>query len=142
MFNKSIVLAATMIVAGGLALSGPASAGHRMFMPSMGGDMGGMQHSMMGGGMGNMGDFHRGGGDGWRHDHDHDHFRFYGPAFLGFGYAPYFDDYAYGDDYYPSYSYAYDGSAHARWCLDHHHTYDPRSNTYIGGDGYRHSCRG
>lgn len=68
MFNKSIVLAAAIIVAGGLALSAPASAGHHVFMPPMGGDMG------------RMGEFHHGGGDGWRRDHDH--FGYSGPAYL------------------------------------------------------------
>jgi hypothetical protein len=30
---------------------------------------------------------------------------------------------------------------HVQWCLDHHPGYDPRSNQFIGRDGYPHVCR-
>jgi hypothetical protein len=31
---------------------------------------------------------------------------------------------------------------HVRWCFNHHPGYDPRSNTFVGRDGYPHECRG
>jgi hypothetical protein len=75
--------------------------------------------------------------------------------FLGFGLAPFFHRPYYYDPYYSPYysSYPYyyrphrysyvsvGGSRHVRWCLNHYRTYDPRSNTFIGYDGYRHRCR-
>jgi len=51
--------------------------------------------------------------------------------------------YAY-DDYYddgPYYGGNY-ANAHVQWCLNRYRSYDPRSNTYMGYDGYRHRCRG
>jgi len=30
---------------------------------------------------------------------------------------------------------------HVQWCLDHHPGYDPRTNQFIGRDGYPHVCR-
>ena len=33
-----------------------------------------------------------------------------------------------------------DRSDHVDWCLDHYRSYDPRSDTYLGYDGYRHRC--
>jgi hypothetical protein len=32
-------------------------------------------------------------------------------------------------------------SAHADWCLNRFRSYDPRSDTYLGYDGFRHRCR-
>lgn len=147
MFRKSLALSAAAVVAGVMALSGAgtANAERLMFIPRMGGGMamhgpmmhGPMMHSpMMGSRMG-MRTFHRGGDNDWwwRHrHHDHDF------AFFGLGFAPYYD-YGYDDYYYPSYSYAYAGS-HVRWCLDHYRTYNPRTNSFIGSDGYRHACIG
>ena len=34
------------------------------------------------------------------------------------------------------------GQSHARWCQSRYRSYDWRSNTYLGNDGYRHVCRG
>ncbi len=31
--------------------------------------------------------------------------------------------------------------AHVDWCLNHHPGYDPRTNAFIGRDGYPHVCR-
>ena len=32
------------------------------------------------------------------------------------------------------------GGGHVEWCLDRYRSYDPRSNTFMGYDGYRHEC--
>jgi hypothetical protein len=32
------------------------------------------------------------------------------------------------------------GNPHVRWCLNHYRSYDPRSDTFVGFDGYRHRC--
>lgn len=71
--------------------------------------------------------------------------RYWGPGagvYLGFGFAPYY--YGYGP-YYRPYAYrpyyAPTGSRHVRWCLNRYRSYDPRSNTFLGYDGYRHRCR-
>ncbi len=53
---------------------------------------------------------------------------------LGLGLAA---PYAYGGGG----GYAYAGGSHVQWCLNRYRTYDPRSNTYVGNDGYRHACR-
>ena len=44
----------------------------------------------------------------------------------------------YNDDCYYS---SYGSSAHVRWCLNRYSSYDTRSDTYMGYDGYRHRCR-
>lgn len=31
---------------------------------------------------------------------------------------------------------------HIRWCFNRYRSYDPRSDTYVGYDGNRHTCRG
>ena len=52
-----------------------------------------------------------------------------------------------GSNYYDNYyddgpSYGYGGyDAHVQWCLNRYRSYDPRSDTYMGYDGYRHRCR-
>ena len=33
----------------------------------------------------------------------------------------------------------YDGRS-VEWCMHHYRSYDPRSGTYLGYDGYRHPC--
>lgn len=35
----------------------------------------------------------------------------------------------------------YGGSWHVRRCYDRYQSYDARSDTYLGHDGYRHYCR-
>lgn len=64
--------------------------------------------------------------------------------FLGLGllpfYSPYYQPYYYQQPYYYP-SYAGGGSRHVRYCLNRYRTYSPRSNTFIGYDGYRHRCR-
>jgi hypothetical protein len=65
----------------------------------------------------------------------------FGFGFPGF-YRPYYEPYYYQPYYAQSYYYApaY-GSGHVRYCLNRYRTYDPRSDTFIGYDGYRHRCR-
>jgi hypothetical protein len=70
--------------------------------------------------------------------------RYWGPGaglWLGFGLSPYY--YGGGPYYYRPYRplYAPVGSAHVRWCLNRYRSYDPRSNSFMGYDGYRHRCR-
>jgi hypothetical protein len=138
MLKKSLALAAAAVVAGVMALSGAgtANAARPIFIPRMGG-MGIHQpitHSaMMGGSVGGTHTFHGGDSDWWRRRHHHDR----DFAFLGFGFPAYDDDY-----YYPSYGYGYAEEAHVQWCFDHYRTYNPRTNSYIGSDGYRHACIG
>ncbi len=31
---------------------------------------------------------------------------------------------------------------HVQWCFNHHPDYDPRTNLFLGRDGYTHPCRG
>jgi hypothetical protein len=52
---------------------------------------------------------------------------------LGFGLG-YGGGYDYYDDGY------YGGGSHVQWCLNRYRSYDPRTNTYMGYDGYRHRC--
>ena len=35
-----------------------------------------------------------------------------------------------------------EGDGHVQYCLDRYRSYDPRSNTFLGYDGYRHECNG
>jgi hypothetical protein len=92
----------------------------------------------------------------------HHHWRRWGHhggsgIFLGFGLSPFYSPY-YGNPYYGGYGYGGYGygyrsyyapryyapvssSRHVRYCLDRYRTYSPRSNTFIGYDGYRHRCR-
>ena len=36
--------------------------------------------------------------------------------------------------------YAYSPGPSVAWCERHYRSYDPRSGTYLGYDGYRHAC--
>jgi len=38
------------------------------------------------------------------------------------------------------YRQSYGGSSHVEWCLDRYRSYDPRTNTFLGYDGFRHRC--
>lgn len=40
----------------------------------------------------------------------------------------------------PSYGPPPDYGPSVRWCMRHYRSYDPRSGTYLGYDGYRHPC--
>lgn len=68
-------------------------------------------------------------------------------VYLGLGFAPFFNPYYGGSAYYngyydaPAYYAPVRGSRHVRYCLDRYRSYDPRSNTFMGYDGYRHRCR-
>lgn len=42
-------------------------------------------------------------------------------------------------DYY-AYQPGPDYSRSVRWCMHHYRSYDPRTETYLGYDGYRHHC--
>jgi len=55
----------------------------------------------------------------------------------GYGGYPY---YAYDDDYDDDYI-APRGSRHVRYCLNRYLTYNIRTNTFRGYDGYLHQCR-
>jgi hypothetical protein len=62
--------------------------------------------------------------------------RFYGPRYYGPG--PYYVDPGYAD---PSpYSADPTGGDPVTYCLQRFKSYDPRSGTYLGYDGYRHPC--
>ena len=60
----------------------------------------------------------------------------YGP---GYGYAP---GYAYAPGYGPGYvaGPAYGAGDAVAYCQQRFRSYDPRSGTYLGYDGYRHPC--
>ena len=58
---------------------------------------------------------------------------YYGGIGLGYGFG--YDD---GLDYYND---RYNGGgSHVQWCLNRYRSYNPRTNTYMGYDGYRHRC--
>ena len=67
--------------------------------------------------------------------------------YLGLGFEPFYRPYYYQPYYYQPYyaqSYYYAparSSRHVRYCLNRYRTYDVRSNTFKGYDGYRHRCR-
>jgi len=69
-------------------------------------------------------------------------------GFGGFG-NPYFGGYPYYRPYYSYRPYYYGyrpyyrpvGGSHVRWCLNRYRSYDPRSNSFLGYDGYRHRCK-
>ena len=42
--------------------------------------------------------------------------------------------------YVASLPYASYSDAHVEWCLNRYQSYDPRTNTYLGYDGFRHEC--
>jgi BA14K-like protein len=63
----------------------------------------------------------------------------YGPGYYGPGYAPgpgYYDN---GDVDDGAVAVAPGGDAVA-YCMQTYRSYDPRSGTYLGNDGYRHPC--
>ena len=80
--------------------------------------------------------YYRQRGRSWNHG-------YYGnPGFyLNFG-VPYGYSGGYDDDYddYYAYSGGYSNS-HVRWCLNRYRSYNPRTDTFLGYDGYRRRCR-
>jgi len=60
--------------------------------------------------------------------------------YLGPGWG-YQDPYYYTPDYAPPDYSGYDDS-HLQWCLNRYRSYEPRTNTFLGYDGYRHPCIG
>jgi BA14K-like protein len=81
-------------------------------------------------------------GGNWGHHHGghHHHNNNWGP-WLGIGLLPFFGGYG---GYYGGYGGYYGGygGGHVSWCINHYRTYDIRTDTFIGYDGYRHRCRG
>ena len=61
-------------------------------------------------------------------------------AAIGYAGSYYYNNDYYDDGYYGGYYGG--GNAHVQWCLNRYRSYDPRSDTYMGYDGYRHRCRG
>lgn len=59
----------------------------------------------------------------------------YRPYYRGWRYAP--------PRYRPRYRPAprYNNRAHVRWCLNRYRSYNPRTDQYLGYDGYYHFCR-
>jgi hypothetical protein len=64
----------------------------------------------------------------------------YGPGYYAPGYAPgYYDDQVY-DDSAVAPGPAAGGDDGVAYCMQTYRSYDPRSGTYMGNDGYRHPC--
>lgn len=78
--------------------------------------------------------------------HNHGHYNNYrvhlggGGIGLGYGdgYRVYLGGNFYGGDYYGGREYVYGG--HVEWCLNRYRSYNPRTNTFMGYDGFRHRC--
>lgn len=84
-------------------------------------------------------------GDGnWRWRHRRHRFGGSG-VFLGFGLAPFYGGYSpyYAEPYYYDDPYYIEpgSSRHVRYCLKRYRTYNVRTNTFRGYDGYLHRCR-
>jgi hypothetical protein len=84
--------------------------------------------------------------NGWKHHrrhhghHNNNNWPYYGLAFgLGYGLG-YGGGYGYDDGYYGNHYYS-GGGDHVQWCLNRYRSYNPRTDTYMGYDGYRHRCR-
>lgn len=80
----------------------------------------------------------------WRGRHRFHGSRFafgFGPSYYDYGYYgyPYYDDYAYGDDYVAVSPDVADGDSVAS-CQQRFRSYDPSTGTYLGYDGLRHPC--
>ena len=85
--------------------------------------------------------------NGWNNNKHHrrhnnnNNWPYYGLAFgLGYGLG-YGGGYGYNDGYYGNRYYS-GGGDHVQWCLNRYRSYNPRTDTYMGYDGYRHRCRG
>ena len=73
---------------------------------------------------------------------------YYGGIGLGYGLGyPDYNGYyggGYPDDVYDGGAYygggEYGGDGHMEWCLNRYRSYNPRTDTYLGYDGYRHRC--
>src|SRR5262245_19117584 len=65
----------------------------------------------------------------------------FGPSYYDYGYYgyPYYDDYAYGDDYVAVSPGVAEGDSVA-YCQQRFRSYDPSTGTYLGYDGLRHPC--
>ena len=67
---------------------------------------------------------------------------FIGGLVLGFGSGlGYGGGYGYYNDGYYGGGYRnYGGGGHVQWCLNRYRSYNPRTNLFMGYDGYRHRC--
>jgi BA14K-like protein len=78
----------------------------------------------------------------WHHHHHHGGggaiAGFAAGAILGGALAASQPDYYYGPPVY-AYEPGY-GPPSVAWCEHHYRSYDPRTGTYLGYDGYRHPC--
>ena len=80
----------------------------------------------------------------WRWRHHHHGFGGsglwlgFGVPFYGGGYPYYYSEPYYYDNYYVV---PRRGSRHVRYCLNRYLTYNVRTNTFRGYDGYLHQCR-
>lgn len=128
-FTKGLgIVALALVVSAGGALAQHGRHG--------GGGHGGAWHS--GGGYG--GGWHGGGYRGGYYGGDWGWGGFAAGAILGgLLAAPYY----YGDPYYypgPGYYYGPPPGDAVAYCMQRFKSYDPRSGTYLGYDGYRHPC--
>jgi hypothetical protein len=65
----------------------------------------------------------------------------YGPGYYAPGYAPgYYGDQYDDDSAVVAVAPAPDGGDDVAYCMQTYRSYDPRSGTYLGNDGYRHPC--
>ena len=74
----------------------------------------------------------------------------YGPRYRAYrpGYGYYYGGYWYRRPWWtftvpvpvPAPAPAY-GNAHVQWCLNHYRSYNPRTDMFLGYDGYYHRCR-
>lgn len=66
---------------------------------------------------------------------------FYSPFYSPYYYQPYYYQPHYYRPYYAQRYYVPTGSRHVRYCLNRYRTYNVRTNTFRGYDGYLHRCR-
>ena len=63
---------------------------------------------------------------------------YYGGYGYGYGAPYYYGGYGYDEDV--GYEAGYSGSGSVAYCAQRFRSYDPRSGTYLGYDGFRHPC--
>jgi hypothetical protein len=80
--------------------------------------------------------------NGWRHHRHHNNYwPYYGGLAFGLGYGlGYGGGYGYYNDGYYGNRYSRVGGGHVQWCLHRYRSYNPRTDTFMGYDGYRHRC--
>ncbi len=70
-----------------------------------------------------------------QYHHHHHHHHHHGAFFPGFAVGA-----AIGGMMGAATAPRYYGGRSVEWCMHHYRSYDPRSGTYLGYDGYRHPC--